>query len=101
MTKKNAAKEEKEEKPVKSVEELILNCEKNKYSAIPLAALWANELRRKEENRHLTQVELLDLAISDVLTGVVDWKDLKKAAKTAGKAAADGVGSNGKTKKSK
>ena len=75
MTKKEAAKDKQEEK---SVEELILNCEKNKYSAIPLAALWANELRRRDENRHLTQNELLDLALRDVFSGTVDWKDLKK-----------------------
>lgn len=64
----------------KSLEEMILNFPKGKYSAIPLASLWAKELRKREENRHLTSSEILDLALKDVLSGSVDWKHLKKAA---------------------
>jgi hypothetical protein len=67
----------------KTTEELILNFGKGKYSAIPMAALWAKELKRREENRHLTPAELLDLALREVLAGQVDWKDLKKVATTA------------------
>lgn len=80
MSKKEAVKEA----PVnKSTEELILNFAKGKYSAIPMAALWAKELKKREENRHLTPAELLDLALREVLGGKVDWKDLKKAAGAA------------------
>ena len=64
----------------KSIEELILNYGVGKYSAIPLAAIWAKELRRREENRHLTSNEILELALTDVLGGKVDWKDIKKFA---------------------
>ena len=73
---------------VKSIEELILNCQRDKYSAIPLAALWAKELHRREENRHITANEILELALREVLTGTVDWKILKKtmAAHVAGNA---------------
>lgn len=77
MTKKQTA--EKAPQPQKSIEEMILNYPSGKYSAIPLAALWAKELRRREEHRHLTSNEILDLALRDVLSGDVDWKDLKKA----------------------
>ena len=77
MTKKEAAKEV-PEIIKKTTEELILNFGKGKYSAIPMAALWAKELKKHEENRHLTPAELLDLALRDVLGGKVDWKDLKK-----------------------
>ena len=77
MSKKESA--EKGQKPPKSVEEMILNFQGGKYSAIPLAAQWAKVLRRKEENRHLTSNDILDLALRDVLGGEVDWKDLKKA----------------------
>ncbi|MFA6003133.1 MAG: hypothetical protein WC881_03605 [Elusimicrobiota bacterium] len=63
---------------VKSIEEIILNYQPDKYSAIPLAALWAKELRRKEENRHLTVNDILEMALRDVLTGSVDWKNIKK-----------------------
>ncbi len=80
MPKKDAAKEA----PIrKTTEELILDFGKGKYSAIPMAALWAKELKKREENRHLTPAELLDLALREVLGGSVDWKDLKKAASGA------------------
>ena len=61
------------------LEELILNYQQDKYSTVPLAAVWAKELRRKEENRHLTANEILELALHDVLSGRVDWKTVKKA----------------------
>lgn len=81
MSKKENA--EKAQKPPKSVEEMILNFQGGKYSAIPLAAQWAKVLRRKEENRHLTSNEILDLALKEVLGGEIDWKDLKKAISAA------------------
>ena len=79
MTKKEAAKEV-PEIIKKTTEELILNFGKGKYSAIPMAALWAKELKKHEENRHLTPAEILDQALRDVLGGKVDWKDLRKVA---------------------
>lgn len=82
MTKKDAAKDV-SETIKKTTEELILNFGKGKYSAIPMAALWAKELKKHEENRHLTPAEILDLALRDVLGGKVDWKDLKKVAAAA------------------
>lgn len=69
---------------VKTTEEMILNFPRGKYSAIPMAAIWVKELKKREENRHLTPAELLDLAVREVLGGKVDWKDLKKAAATQG-----------------
>lgn len=88
MSKKE--KTEQEAPQIKNVEELILNYQDGKYSAIPLAALWAKVLRKREENRHLTPAELLDVSLKDVLGGTIDWKDLKKAmasAESAGDAA--------------
>jgi hypothetical protein len=76
MAKKDAVKDAPE---TRTTEEMILNFAKGKYSAIPMAALWAKELKKREENRHLTPAELLDLALREVLGGKVDWKDLKKA----------------------
>ena len=76
MAKKEAVKDA----PVKTTEEMILNFPRGKYSAIPMAAIWVKELKKREENRHLTPAELLDLAVREVLGGKVDWKDLKKAA---------------------
>lgn len=76
MTKK---KETEDVPEIKSVDEMILNYPNGKYTAIPLAALWAKVLRKREENRHLTPAELLDLSLKEVLSGQVDWKDVKKA----------------------
>ena len=81
MAKKEAVKEA---APYKTTEEMILNFPRGKYSAIPMAAIWVKELKKREENRHLTPAELLDLAVREVLGGKVDWKDLKKAAATQG-----------------
>jgi hypothetical protein len=61
-----------------------LDYQLDKYSAIPLASIWAKELRRKEENRHMTANEILELALRDVLGGQVDWKSMKKALAAAG-----------------
>jgi len=85
MSKKEAVAKE-AETAKKTTEELILNFGKGKYSAIPMAALWAKELKKREENRHLTPAELLDLALREVLGGKVDWKDLKKVAAAAAEA---------------
>ncbi len=79
MSKNDATKE-----VAKSTEEMILNFPTGKYSAIPMAAFWAKVLKTREENRHLTPAELLDLAVRDVLAGKIDWKDLKKAAAVGG-----------------
>lgn len=79
MTKKESSKEKEVVEIKKTTEELILDFGAGKYSAIPMAAIWAKELKRREENRHLTPAEILDLALRDVLTGKIDWKDLKKA----------------------
>jgi hypothetical protein len=93
MSKKEKAPEATE--AVKSVDEMILNSASGKYTSIPLAALWAKVLRKKEENRHLTPAELLDLSLKDVLSGAVDWKDLKKAMAAA---PADGEAADEKKK---
>lgn len=77
MTKKAEKKEQPAKEP--SLEELILNFPTGKYTAIPLAATWAKVLRKREENRHLTQTEVLDLALKDVLNGTIGFKEIKKA----------------------
>lgn len=76
MTKKQSEKAQ-PEKP-KSMEQMILDYPEGKYSAIPLAALWAKVLRRREEHRHLTANEVLELALKDVLSGEVGFKEVKK-----------------------
>ncbi|MBI4679279.1 MAG: hypothetical protein HY748_17020 [Elusimicrobia bacterium] len=86
------------DKPV--LDELVLNHKTGKYSAIPLISLWAKELRKREEHRHLTPNELLELAMEQVLNGTVGWEDLKKALAN-GAAAKPGLEGLGKIKKEK
>ena len=84
-------KKEPQPQAEKSVEEMILNYQLDKYSAIPLAALWAKELHRREENRHLTANEVLEKALHDVLSGTVDWKNARKLLSPATIAGEPGV----------
>jgi hypothetical protein len=77
----------------KPIEELVLDYPIGKYSGIPLISLWAKEIKGKEENRHLTPNDVLELAMREVLSGKVGWDDLKSSAAAngnAGHAAADG-----------
>ena len=97
MRKKDSAEKEQPKSP-KTVEEMILNFPGGKYTAIPLAAQWAKVLRRKEEHRHLTSNEILDLSLRQVLGGEIDWKDLKKALSNGG---GEDNGLNGAEEKSK
>ena len=97
MTKKEAKSQP---QPEKSVEEMILDYKLDKYAAIPLAALWAKELHRREENRHMTSMEVLEKALQDVLSGEVDWKSVRKVV-AASAAAEPGILDAADSKKSK
>lgn len=92
MTKKESAAQPepsqiKPEAP-KSIEEIILDYQKDKYMAVPLASFWATVLQRREENRHRTFTEVSEMALRDVLTGVVDWDTVKKAVTSSAEAPA-------------
>ena len=97
MTKKEA---DAQPVAVKTIEELILDYKLDKYAAIPLAAMWAKELRRKEENRHLTANELLELALREVLDGKVNWKNIQEILAASG-APVEPPAAAGDAKKSK
>ncbi|MBI4386590.1 MAG: hypothetical protein HY551_04350 [Elusimicrobia bacterium] len=78
-SKKSQASRAAEGKP-KSVEQLVLDQMVGKYDLVPLASVWALELRRREENRHLSQPEILDLALRDILTGQIAPEEIRKRA---------------------
>jgi len=81
MTKKKEdADREKEFEAMKGMplQELILDHAKEKYLIVPLAAEWAKELKRTEEFRHMTQNEILDKSLYDVITGAITWDKVKK-----------------------
>lgn len=78
--KKKKGKDEEEgvEEQSAPLEQLILDKEKGKYQAVDLISEWAKELRKLEEHRHLTQAEIIDLAMSDVLSGRIGEKEIRK-----------------------
>ena len=69
-----------EEAADRSLEQMVLDKKSGKYEVVPLIAVWAKDLRKQEEHRHLTQNEILELAMSEVLSGKVSEKDLAKRA---------------------
>ena len=87
MAKEKAEKSKKQEKVEveKSLEQLILEKGDGKYEIVSVASAWASELHHMEEYRHLTQNELLELALKDVLSGKVEEKEVR--AKAAHRAA--------------
>jgi len=76
---KEATTENEESAKSKSLEELILDYRGEKYAVVPVASAWAKVLRHREENRHLTTNQLLEMALKDVLSGEVTWKEVNKA----------------------
>lgn len=77
---REAKKKDIEETKTKSIEQLILDQGDGKYGLVPLASIWALVLRRRDEYRHLTQPEILDLALRHLLTGEVDEAQVRSHA---------------------
>lgn len=83
---------------------MILDKTQGKYSVVALASTWALVLRRQEEYRHLSQPEILDLALRDLLSGQVSEAEVmahaaEAAASLASSAAA--ISKDGKDKEKK
>lgn len=61
-----------------SLDQMVLDKKEGKYRVVELVSFWAKTLRAKEEHRHLTQNEVLELALTQVLSGEVAEKDVEK-----------------------
>lgn len=61
-----------------TLEQLVLDKRSGKYQVVEKISFWAKELRKLEEHRHLTQTEILELAMTEVLGGKVCEDDLAK-----------------------
>lgn len=85
--------------PERPLEQMILDQPTGKYALVSLATSWALDLRRREEYRHLTQVEILDLAVKDLLSGRVTPAQVHDAADA--RAAIEGAAQNGAAKEKK
>ena len=73
--KKGKEKETGEEAAVPMpLEQMILDRTDGKYALVPLAAVWARELKKQQEFQHLSTAQLLEAALRDVLTGKVTWE---------------------------
>lgn len=76
-TKKKKQQEEAAPAEEKGLEQLMLDQLTGKYPLVPLASIWALELRRREENKHLSQSEILDMALNDLLRGKVPHDEVR------------------------
>lgn len=81
------------------LEELVLDKAKEKYLLVPLAAEWAKELKKSEEFRHMTQNEILDKSLEDVISGAITWEKLKKVAAASAANGSEGEEEAAKKKK--
>lgn len=77
MGKKKAEDAAEAAKPM-SLDQMVLDKKEGKYRVVELVSFWAKTLRAKEEHRHLTQNEVLELALTQVLSGEVAEKDVEK-----------------------
>ena len=77
MSKKEEKAQEQtpEEAPL---QQLMLNTKIEKYKLIPIAMRWVRELEKREENKGLTQAQILDLALKDILTGTISMEEISK-----------------------
>lgn len=76
--KEKADKQAAEEKRAANLEQLVLDKKEGKYHVVQRVAYWAKQLRGREEHRHLTQNEILELALQQVLAGEVSEKEIDK-----------------------
>ncbi len=91
MSAKKAEKEKAPETPaMKNLEQMVLDKRSGKYEVVARIAFWAKELRKLEEHRHLTQNDLLERAMEDVLGGRVSEGELIKRIAEAPPAPAPG-----------
>lgn len=68
------------------LEELILDKARGKYGLVLLASQWAKEIKKMEEWRHLTQIELIEKALHDAISGEITWQKIKNMHARAGDA---------------
>jgi hypothetical protein len=75
MATKKKEKDEKagEETAAQPIEKLVLDRTDGKYGIVPLAAVWAKELKKQQEFQHLSTAQVLEAALKDVLSGKVTW----------------------------
>lgn len=78
MSEKKKEKKDAADAAEACLEQLVLDKKEGKYGVVPMISVWAKELRKLEEHRHLTQNEVLELAMSEVLAGKVSDKELAK-----------------------
>ncbi len=65
----------------KPVEELFFESGMGKYDVTKLAIEWIKVKKNEDEYRKLSQKDLLDRAIRDVVTGVATYKEIENIKK--------------------
>jgi hypothetical protein len=67
-----------EEKPI---EEIFFDSGKGKYEVTKLAIEWIKVVKKDDDYRKLSQTELLDKAVRDVLSGVATYEKIEEIKK--------------------
>lgn len=65
----------------KNVEELFFNSGKGKYEVTKLAIDWIKVKKNEEGYKNLSQTEMLDKALRDVLSGEATYKKIEEIEK--------------------
>jgi len=98
--KKAKASDDVKESAPQSLEQLVLDKQTGKYKVVEKISFWAKELRKLEEHRHLTQTEILELAMTQVLDGRISDDELvKRMAEAKSNAGKDSPGGSESSKK--
>lgn len=64
--------------PDATLQELMLDCAKDKYRMVSLATRWAVEVQKREAEAALTTDELVAIALKEILTGKVGMEEIEK-----------------------
>lgn len=67
-----------EEKPI---EEIFFDSGRGKYEVTKLAIEWIKVVKKDDDYRKLSQTELLDKAVRDVLSGVATYEKIEEIKK--------------------
>lgn len=65
----------------KPIEEMFFASGKGKYEVTKLAIEWIKVVKKDDDYRKLSQPELLDKAIKDVLSGIATYKKIEEIKK--------------------
>ena len=74
-----ATQDKKSSKPASEyLPELMLDTKIEKYKLIPAVIRWVVEVKKKEENKDIPHMQLIDIALKEILKGDVSLETINK-----------------------